>query len=224
MASFLKLLPLRLTVAFAFVSAGFIFYPEIDIQASLLFYDSELGFFWKNSWYERFFFYAVPFFVVFFYPSIIILRVINYFLQKNLLKVDGRNASFLFAVSLIGSGLLCETVMKHTFQRARPRELAMFGGSPHKYKFTPAFVVSNQNSDSFPSGHAAAAFLSVSVAMLASHRRKTAIGFALAFGFLTSIARIMAGAHFLSDVVTSFFVVLIFSQICYRGFRLDERK
>jgi lipid A 4'-phosphatase len=42
------------------------------------------------------------------------------------------------------------------------------------------------------------------------------MGLALGYGILVSFARLIAGGHFFSDIVTSFFIVWIVTHILYR--------
>jgi len=80
----------------------------------------------------------------------------------------------------------------------------------------PAFMMSNQDGYSFSSGHAAAAFSLLGFALLAKRRQKLFITTVLVYGTLVSLARMAAGGHFLSDVVTSFFIVYIATHVLYK--------
>jgi membrane-associated phospholipid phosphatase len=50
---------------------------------------------------------------------------------------------------------------------------------------------------------------------LALSRRRAAYALALAVGVVMSVARISSGAHFFSDTVTSFFVMLIVADVLF---------
>ena len=75
--------------------------------------------------------------------------------------------------------------------------------------------MSDQGGYSFSSGHAAAAFSLLGFALLAKRRRNFWITLALSYGAFVGVARMAAGGHFLSDVVTSFFIVYIFTYMFY---------
>ena len=82
--------------------------------------------------------------------------------------------------------------------------------------FTPAYVVSREcaKNCSFSSGDAAAGFFPLALVM--AFRRR--LGYYLAAGALgvvVSISRLAAGAHFFSDIVVSFFVMLIVSDVLF---------
>jgi lipid A 4'-phosphatase len=81
-----------------------------------------------------------------------------------------------------------------------------FGGDK---TFTPAFVRSDQEGGSFSSGHAAAAAYVVAVAAILAGRGSLWVWLALVYALGVGVARLVAGGHFLSDVLTSLFLVWI---------------
>jgi lipid A 4'-phosphatase len=109
--------------------------------------------------------------------------------------------------------LIVNVVFKDHFGRARPRDIEEFGGSK---RFTPAFVISSEcdSNCSFSSGEGAAGFFSMALALALSRRRAIFLA-AVAMGSLVSLSRIAAGAHFFSDTVVSFFVMLILSDVLF---------
>ncbi|MBC8025886.1 MAG: phosphatase PAP2 family protein, partial [Steroidobacteraceae bacterium] len=88
-----------------------------------------------------------------------------------------------------------------------------FGGSK---QFTPAFVVSREcdKNCSFSSGEGAGGFFALALA-LALSRRRAALAAAFAVGCVVSYWRVASGAHFLSDTLVSFFVMLIVADVLY---------
>lgn len=113
----------------------------------------------------------------------------------------------------IAPGLIVNVILKDNWGRPRPAQTIEFGGTMN---FTPAYIPSKQDGYSFSSGHAAAAFSIMGFALLAKRRRKLWMSLALTYGTLVGIARMAAGGHFLSDVITSFFIVYIFTHIFYK--------
>jgi lipid A 4'-phosphatase len=111
-------------------------------------------------------------------------------------------------------------ILKDNFGRARPRDIEEFGGSKH---FTPAFVISREcnTNCSFSSGDAAGGFFSLALVMALSRRRRM-LAAAAAFGALVSLSRVASGAHFFSDTVASFFVMLIVADVLYYFMFLPE--
>jgi membrane-associated phospholipid phosphatase len=116
-------------------------------------------------------------------------------------------------VLAIGCGFIVNFGLKDHFHRARPRDVVEFGGTK---LFSPAFQVSNQckTNCSFSSGDAAGGFFCLALALALSRRRAAYIA-GLGVGVVMSIARISSGAHFLSDTVTSFFVMLLVADVLY---------
>jgi lipid A 4'-phosphatase len=88
-----------------------------------------------------------------------------------------------------------------------------FGGSQ---VYTPAFVASNacHKNCSFSSGEAAGGFFAVAVAW-ALGRRRALVAAGLGLGAFVSFCRVASGAHFLSDTVVSFFVMLLVADVLY---------
>ena len=117
---------------------------------------------------------------------------------------------FVTAAMALGPGMLVNLIIKPVWGRARPRQIAEFGG---QMNFTPAWVVTNQCSwgCSFVSGEAAAsAFLFVFAFVVPARWRPLAFWAALAVTLVISFVRIAAGGHFLSDtVIASLLIVLL---------------
>ena len=199
-------------LAFITLSILFIFFPQIDLDAANFFYDGE-AFVLKGTAFEIFFFQSVRVitgFMIFTYIFIIIHYLIT---KKTIFNISKKVLLYVFLVLSIAPGLIVNSVLKEHMGRARPIDIVQFGGNK---EFTPAFIPSTQNGNSFTSGHAAAAFSMTGFALLASRRRKLWMGVALSYGVAVIVARMGAGGHFLSDNVTSFFIVFISTHILYK--------
>lgn len=114
-----------------------------------------------------------------------------------------RAALFLVLVVTLGPGLLVNVVLKDHYGRPRPREVQALGG---QLPFLPVWVPGpDRQAKSFPCGHCSMGFyLAVPYLLLKRRRRAAAWAFAAAgigMGGLLGAARMMAGGHFLSDVV-----------------------
>ena len=190
----------------------FVVFPEIDLYVSSLFYTPQEHFYLSNGTFERFFYYSVKPFLIGFYTLATLLWAYNRFFKRSVLNFTGRQLIYLFLVLGIGSGLIVNELFKKHWGRARPAEVVNFGGSEI---FTPAFVISSQNGNSFSCGHGSGAFVLIAVALLFRRYKKVAMGVALSYGALVSLARIVDGGHFFSDVMVSFFVMWIVSKMLY---------
>lgn len=190
----------------------FLAFPGVDIAFSRLFFSQSLtggvGEFWlSNSSGLKFFFWLVDAVSRIVLPFVIVITV--YYAVK---KHPRFLASSIVSVGLLlGPVIVVNGVFKDHWDRARPRQVVEFGGSQ---KFTPAWVISDQcrRNCSFTSGHAAAGFSFVVAHFVAASRIWLWIG--VIFGGITGLTRIVVGAHFLSDVIFSFFIVyLIFASV-----------
>ncbi|MFH1222978.1 MAG: phosphatase PAP2 family protein [Pseudomonadota bacterium] len=121
--------------------------------------------------------------------------------------------AFVVFLLLIAPTLIVQT-LKITWGRPRPVETTTFGG---KYEFrefynpNPKLFWSKKDGNSFPSGHAAIGFYMIFVSYLI--RRRWVFGLGALYGVLMGMGRVIQGAHFLSDIVTSFFIVYITAEI-----------
>lgn len=128
----------------------------------------------------------------------------------------GRHLGFLLLSLALGPGLIVNGILKEFWGRARPGDIAAFGGPGH---FTPPFMMTDQcaTNCSFVSGHAALGFWVVAFALLAPARwRRSAVITALLFGAVVGGARIVVGAHFLSDVVFAGIIVVTLTVWLHR--------
>ena len=207
-----KLLGTHLIIWLAFVvfSLIFVLFPQIDITVSSLFYDE--GFYLRGSLYENFFYKSVPIVVTTLAVSSIGIFLYNFIAKKNLLTLDTKKIIYIVLVLSLAPGLIVNATFKDNWGRARPVQIQEFGGDK---TFTPAFVLSNQGGNSFSSGHGSAAFSVLGFALLMRKRKELWIALALSYGVAVSFARIIGGGHFLSDNVTSFFVVYITTHMLY---------
>ncbi|MDF1879348.1 phosphatase PAP2 family protein [Sulfurimonas sp. SAG-AH-194-C20] len=210
--------PLYIWLAFFLASALFIFYPLIDIYTSSLFFED--GFYLRGSFYERLFYKSVPIMVSTTALGSIAIFTYNYYKKKNILGINKRVIIYLLLVLSLAPGLIVNSLLKEEWGRARPMDIVEFGSTK---QFTPAFIISDQGGNSFSSGHGAAAFSVLGFALLARKRRQFWTTLALAYGVAVSFARIIGGGHFLSDSVTSFFIVYITTYALY-GYLIENKK
>jgi len=197
-------------LAFFICSLFFIFFPEVDIYVSSLFYEN--GFYLKGSLYELFFYKSVPIVVTSLAVGSITIFLYNTIAHKNILSLNKRVMAYIILVLALAPGLIVNTTFKENWGRARPSQIKEFGGDK---QFTPAFIMSVQNGNSFSSGHGSAAFSVLGFALLARRRKQLWITLALSYGVAVSFARIIGGGHFLSDNITSFFIVYITTNMLH---------
>ena len=185
--------------------------PEIDLLISGLFFKDR--FYLADQGWTKLLHEGVGGFIVLSMVAVIGIYAFNKFAKRNVGGIDGRKVLYLFLVLALGAGVIVNVVFKDNFGRVRPRDVQEFGGSRH---FTPAFVMTSgcKRNCSFSSGDAAGAFFALAFA-LALSRRRAVTAAAVGFGVAVSFSRVAIGAHFLSDTVVSFFVMLIVADALY---------
>lgn len=141
--------------------------------------------------------------------------IVTNYIQKSLYYSHKAKAvTYLVLVTAI-SVLLVFYIVKDVFHRARPVQIEEFGGMA---SFTGPFVISDQcrSNCSFPSGHASVGFMVCSIAYVTTnHAYKKRYFFAGIFlGCAFGLGRIASGAHFLSDVIYSAWIVNVIAYLC----------
>ena len=127
-----------------------------------------------------------------------------------LLYLDAKAWLFLLLALIIAPGLVANAGFKDHWGRARPRETAAFGGTE---SFTPFYVPQFQkahSNGSFVSGDGAFGFFLPVFAYVVPRRFASRTFWAcMGAGGLFGLARIVMGAHFLSDVIYAAFFMLL---------------
>jgi lipid A 4'-phosphatase len=209
---YLKLRRSRTILAgFAVSSLLFMAFPDIDLYVSGMF--SHDSFHLGRQWWTMLMHESLGYVLCLSMATVLGLYVCNKLWKTNLCEVDGKRVLYLFLVLLLGAGLIVNVVLKDGVGRARPRDIAEFGGSK---LYTPPFVVSREcnKNCSFSSGEAAGGFFTLALALALCRRRRVFIS-AACFGAFVSFCRVASGAHFFSDTVVSFFVMLIVADVLY---------
>lgn len=207
-------------IVFVAVSLLFVFVPRIDLWFSSLFYDADLrgpghgGFAFRDSPVALVTYEVVARTSRVLPLALIAGIVVTLIWKRRLFGLGPRAYVYLLAVFVVGVLLIVNALLKDCWTRARPDETAEFGGTR---RFTPAFVVAGQRriNGSWPSGHATLGFYFLSVGMLLKRRRTAVLVGASALGALIGLARIAQGRHFLSDVVSAFFIMYIVARVLY---------
>lgn len=185
-------------------------FPTVDLHISGFFFDGSS--FPREQW-QMLVHVGLTYFLWLSMSAVVALYAYNRLLKRSVGGVDGKRVVYLLLVLVLGAGLIVNVGLKDNFGRARPKEVVEFGGTKH---FTPAYFVSREcnTNCSFSSGDAAGGFFAIALALALSRRRAT-FAAAVAVGALVSFARISSGAHFFSDTLVSFFVMLMLSDVLY---------
>jgi lipid A 4'-phosphatase len=201
--------------AFVVVCGATVVFPRIDLAASALFYDPPRGFYLADVLPLRVLHEAFPYLV----GAIVVagLALVAASTRRRWRGLDWRAGAFVLLALAIGPGLVVNVLFKDHWGRARPAQIAAFGGEA---RFSPAFVPSDQcgRNCSFPAGDPSVGFVLVGAGFLAAtpRLRRTLVGAALGLGAVIGIARLAQGGHFLSDVIASGFLVFATTWLLHR--------
>ncbi|CUW38516.1 Putative Superfamily protein(Phosphatidic acid phosphatase/chloroperoxidase, N-terminal,42-233) [Magnetospirillum sp. XM-1] len=205
-----------------------VLFPRIDIGVSALFFDATTRSFpFRVHPLGEFARKTLPIFLFAAAGLIGLAGAVSLLLRRPVAGIRPPMALLVVASLALGPGLVVNMILKDNWGRARPSTITEFnaGYQPDR-RYTPALAMSDQCEDncSFPSGHAALGFWTVSLALLAPPgRRRAAMAAAFAFGAAMGLVRIAQGGHFISDVAFSGVIVVGISMGLYRLIRPDHR-
>lgn len=146
--------------------------------------------------------------------------VIKLLLPRRKMLMPGRAVVFLIATMALAPGLLVNVLLKDHWGRPRPIDVTLFGGNQNFVAWWDPRGDCPSNC-SFVSGDVAGAVWTIAPAALAPpHWRALAYAAALALSFGMAAIRVMAGAHFPSDVIFAglftFLIIWITYAVIYR--------
>jgi lipid A 4'-phosphatase len=152
--------------------------------------------------------------------SAVAALVIKLILPRRKLLISGRAIVFLIATLILAPGALVNGLLKDYGGRPRPIDVTQFSGTEHFVAWWDPRGDCPGNC-SFVSGDVAGAFWTIAPAALAPPAwRALAYGAALALGMGMAAIRVMAGGHFVSDVIFAgiftFLIIWIVHGLIYR--------
>jgi lipid A 4'-phosphatase len=187
---------------------------HLDLRLSADFYTPGKG--WTLS-------HAQPWYALYKYgtlPGLLLSAgaLIGFFLSCTRSRWQGLQRHFLLVVLavVIGPGLIVNSFCKDYWGRPRPEQTINFGG---QWEYRPVFSPGTPGRGrSFPCGHCTMGycFLTLVVFWKRSRRMAWAGGLVgLFYGSLVGWARIVAGAHFATDVLWSLGIVAMVITVLY---------
>ncbi len=120
-----------------------------------------------------------------------------------------RPALYLCLTLAIGSGLFGHALFKQFWERPRPKQVALYGGTyPFCSLTTPYRGPADRHLRSLPSGHATMGFYFFALYFLGRRLGRrwlawTGLCMAIVLGGLLSWVRLAQGGHFFSDIIVS---------------------
>ncbi len=195
--------------AIAVSFAVFAIWPRLDLWVAALFYDVASGFSRADDGLPNLIRLAIWRMSEALLCVSIGALIFGVFRRGNVLGHSRKAWGFILALYLLGPGLLVDTILKPIWGRARPANVAEFGG---QLQFTPPYQIAGEctRNCSFVSGEVSGAVaLAISLLMILAQVRgrmtklshDITVLVILALPLYTAFQRIAAGRHFLSDAV-----------------------
>ncbi len=187
---------------------------DLDRTIAARFYSPETGWYLKdaNPWHWLYRYGTIP-------GIALTLAALTGAVASRLRKPESRwHRYFLLVVltSVLGAGLLVNGILKPYWGRPRPNQIQELGGQ-YKYRNVLSPGIPGKGK-SFPSGHATMGFIFVS--LIYFHRKSKLIAWiggtgGLAYGALVSTARVVQGAHFVTDCIWSLGLMWMVASVLY---------
>lgn len=190
-------------------------YPQIDLSVSRAFFDPATGQFplatdervnaarWGAAWVARLM--LLP-------ANVAILAKLIF--PRSRMLVAPSVVIYLIGSFLLAPMFISNTLLKDHWGRPRP-DAVLTGQAEFEPWWRPAG--SCERNCSFVSGEASQAFWTVAPASLAPPQlRPVAVGVAIVFGAAAGALRIVAGRHFVSDVVFAGIITIAVVLLLYR--------
>lgn len=185
-------------------------WPEIDLTVSDFFAnDDDKVFYLRHNPISDFIRNPLHKLILLIPLGFVLLWLVQRLSKREWLPLSWRELSFLLFSLAIGPGLVVNAFLKEVWGRARPSQIQEFGGNA---SFSSAWVIADQceSNCAFVSGHASLAFWTIAVAFVVpAIYRARVFWMGLGFGVFMGMARIVQGAHFLSDVVFAGIISLL---------------
>jgi lipid A 4'-phosphatase len=220
----MRLRTAALWVALAALAATlFLVMPQLDLWVSCWFYIPGKGFPLRDWGPVLLVYRAIPWLAWGVAGIVAIATLWLVLMQRPLWRFDRKALLFVAIATLVGPGLLANTLLKDHWGRARPEQVEQFGGT---HLFTPAPFPAHEctRNCSFVSGHAALGFALIAFALLfpPGTARTRAIVATLGFGAVVGVVRIAAGGHFLSDVLWAGLIVVGTTVVLYWWIAVED--
>lgn len=188
---------------------------DLDQRVAALFYRPDNG---ANVWplqhgwlWDNLFRYATVFTVVIAVGAMLI-ALSGYVFPK--LMPLRRPAIYIVLVIALGPGLVINLIFKDHWARPRPLHTSEFGG---QYVYVPPLKIGNTPDKSFPCGHCSVGFMFFMLYFLSRKRKAFYFTLTMLFSLVMALTRMMAGGHFLSDILWSGYLVFFVAWLVYYG-------
>ena len=205
---------LLLAVAGLLVVTWIIIRLDLDRRIATQFYDPVRGWYLakRQPWFWLYHYGTIPGLVL------ALAALAGWFWSYFSIRFRTLHRYFLVIVltAILGPGVLVNGILKNYWSRPRPREIQEFGGSwVYRHAHQPGIP---GKGESFTCGHCTMGFLFFSLLIFRKQHRwiaYTGAAMGIFWGTLLSIARIVQGAHYLSDTLWSMGILLMLPLALY---------
>jgi lipid A 4'-phosphatase len=212
----------------AVVGLVFGLYPKLDLALVAPFFDGRPEGWLRFNIVVRFLRTASTWVVALVAAPAVIAVVVKLLWPRWPMLIPGRAALLMILTLLFAPGVVTNVILKDHWGRPRPIDVTNFGGGETFVPWWDPRGKCNGNC-SFVAGEPSGAFWTMAPAFVVPPPwRVLALGGALTFGAGVGLLRMMAGAHFFSDVafagVFTFLVIWLTHGVIYRWrpFRITD--
>ena len=203
-----------LLLAVAIVTTALFAFTPLDIDAARLFYDPHSPDHWPLA--GRMPWVALYRAAAWLTAGLLLWGLIA--LARGIARHDDtlrRHGIVILLSVVLGPGLLANVVLKDHWDRPRPRDVIELGG---EMQYVPA-PLRGEGGASFPCGHCTVGFLYGAGWWLWGRRRRARAAASLTAGILAGsvmgLERMVAGGHFLSDILWAALIVFGVTHVVY---------
>ncbi len=191
--------------------------PSIDLYVSSLFYENYEFYLQKYNALSKIFREGfLPIVIVY----ILILPIVGLYFKIDKIffgyKFSIKDIVLIWSSQIFTILIFVNLILKNMWGRARPNDVFQFGGSD---LFTPWYQFSNacSNNCSFVSGDASVGFSLIVFYFIT--KKIYFVHLSILSGFVLGLIRIVAGGHFLSDILFAGFFIFLLNLVIFSFFK-----
>ena len=189
--------------------------PTIDLYVANFFYNGESQFSLQSFDFLSLLFREILIPLILIY--ILLIPILGRYISMERVfigyKFSVKEILLIWITQVLSMIIFINVILKNFWGRARPDDILQLGGDE---VFTPWYKISNscETNCSFVSGDASVGFSIIILYFITKNKFFLYTG--IVVGFILGFIRILAGGHFLSDVVFSGLIVVVLNLIIFK--------